>query len=118
MRISDWSSDVCSSDLLLTGLVDEAHVRRLDQVVYARSLAGRRLGNPWPCYRPLLLLVVAMRAVIRCILPYGDYAVAPPCRHGASPPRPSVYGSPLPAQEFPAFGRRAAGGRQIGRAHV
>src|SRR3546814_8343117 len=112
VRISDWSSDVCSSDLpllllvlvlsvvedladrrvdvgryldeiepdrlglgerlpnrndadLLAVFVDEAHPRHLDQVVYARSLAGQRLGNPWPCYRPLLLLVVAMREIGR-----------------------------------------------------
>src|SRR3546814_2393344 len=61
MRISDWSSDVCSSDLLpasayavTTGLTDmeahqklqaEAEKRGLDYIEYVRSLA-QRMGIP------------------------------------------------------------------------
>src|SRR3546814_19498552 len=32
MRISDWSSDVCSSDLLAEDEIDEVH-RRLDRII-------------------------------------------------------------------------------------
>src|SRR3546814_8499615 len=44
MRISDWSSDVCSSDLLAGKLVDDAQLQD-DVVVDAHALAVRqRLG--------------------------------------------------------------------------
>src|SRR3546814_13488326 len=37
MRISDWSSDVCSSDLIETGAVADLTVFRLDEVQWQRE---------------------------------------------------------------------------------
>src|SRR3546814_4275771 len=44
MRISDWSSDVCSSDLLQAGL-DHAGGRRVRLVQQRREQAGHRLSE-------------------------------------------------------------------------
>src|SRR3546814_4561335 len=38
MRISDWSSDVCSSDLLPTGLISRFPVERLDQAQAGQTI--------------------------------------------------------------------------------
>src|SRR3546814_2003270 len=38
MRISDWSSDVCSSDLLPTGLISRLPVERLDQAQAGQTI--------------------------------------------------------------------------------
>src|SRR3546814_9537421 len=40
MRISDWSSDVCSSDLLLAGRRDTVQPFRRDEDVAGRAIAG------------------------------------------------------------------------------
>src|SRR3546814_11473589 len=48
MRISDWSSDVCSSDLLLeqfvAGLVAERVVDRLEAIEIEQEQRGRAIG--------------------------------------------------------------------------
>src|SRR3546814_12971323 len=43
MRISDWSSDVCSSDLVL--LLDAERDRSADHHLGQLGLAGRRVGG-------------------------------------------------------------------------
>src|SRR3546814_4672425 len=60
MRISDWSSDVCSSDLFSTPLPTETPAARLplqgpqsllcldDNAQKAIRLCGRQGGFPWP----------------------------------------------------------------------
>src|SRR3546814_14481026 len=57
MRISDWSSDVCSSDLLLEQAVHDARAARVGQefaVIADQPARRRREGNPgladarWP----------------------------------------------------------------------
>src|SRR3546814_2782732 len=42
MRISDWSSDVCSSDLSLSVLRYEAPAQAADYQALGRTLPGRR----------------------------------------------------------------------------
>src|SRR3546814_20702615 len=44
MRISDWSSDVCSSDLLRRGLAPRAAAP--DDPILASTLWGLSFGNP------------------------------------------------------------------------
>src|SRR3546814_18890000 len=39
MRISDWSSDVCSSDLVLVELVRQVEAQRLEASAHAHRLA-------------------------------------------------------------------------------
>src|SRR3546814_19366773 len=46
MRISDWSSDVCSSDLYIKGSASPPDTRPAGRY-RGRSSAGRAL--PWPC---------------------------------------------------------------------
>src|SRR3546814_15765682 len=66
MRISDWSSDVCSSDLLLeqfvAGLVAERVVDRLEAIEIEQEQRGRAIGAPRLgerlIERPLHLLAV------------------------------------------------------------
>src|SRR3546814_18974268 len=61
MRISDWSSDVCSSDLLAVDRAIE-HARRVDPVMTKRGQEGeraplseRRFGvEPFPTARPAM----------------------------------------------------------------
>src|SRR3546814_9956447 len=83
MRISDWSSDVCSSDLLIADL----HLRkgRLDRLAHPGELTGHRLSPP--CVDRAAADVMAFtgraHAALRaeCILQHGQlllYRPAPP----------------------------------------
>src|SRR3546814_1583396 len=63
MRISDWSSDVCSSDLAVPGLLDETHamLMRCDGALFAEqqaAAAGR------PDYRASLAAVSAPTLIL------------------------------------------------------
>src|SRR3546814_18309104 len=49
MRISDWSSDVCSSDLLVL------NNREAARVMLADALAGKELRTDQPLYRLLMV---------------------------------------------------------------
>src|SRR3546814_4190573 len=49
MRISDWSSDVCSSDLLGKAAIKKpAQQRRSLCIVYRIKVIAERLLHPWP----------------------------------------------------------------------
>src|SRR3546814_10554002 len=60
MRISDWSSDVCSSDLHESGLFPEQHVAGIriapDPVRRARQHAFEIIGSAWVDQRIILAL--------------------------------------------------------------
>src|SRR3546814_4154955 len=45
MRISDWSSDVCSSDLPLLVIIDQAGARRFHQQAENADAEEARLGS-------------------------------------------------------------------------
>src|SRR3546814_12782205 len=96
MRISDWSSDVCSSDLDIGGQAEPLYVVRLDaaakQVIVgprrALAVTGARLGEAnWLAAvegRPVLAKVRSMAKTVparmdgeRLVFPAAEYGVAP-----------------------------------------
>src|SRR3546814_2292138 len=96
MRISDWSSDVCSSDLDIGGQAEPLYVVRLDaaakQVIVgprrALAVTGARLGEAnWLAAvegRPVLAKVRSMAKPVparmdgdRLVFAAAEYGVAP-----------------------------------------
>src|SRR3546814_11204578 len=89
MRISDWSSDVCSSDLLfLVGVDNEddvgqaAHVldaaqRQLELVALAGQLEDLLLGKAGGVARQLLLEALEALDRVGDRLPVGEHAAQP-----------------------------------------
>src|SRR3546814_1430874 len=45
MRFSDWSSDVCSSDLLSKLLVNDVHFRRCNGLIIANACQAEQIGR-------------------------------------------------------------------------
>src|SRR3546814_5897335 len=68
MRISDWSSDVCSSDLRALHLADPA-LPRPARAPRNQARAGRRRPGPLPLLAPQHVRAVA--AVLRALAPRG-----------------------------------------------
>src|SRR3546814_9601804 len=102
MRISDWSSDVCSSDLVFEALVaggEEFHGVRLPDASGGRDIRPDFAGAP-PTPR---------RAGIRITAPPAARRTLPP-----TPPR----GRPADANRPPAAAARAAPAPKIGRTNV
>src|SRR3546814_475775 len=100
MRISDWSSDVCSSDLRLQTVSDFSHIRTKDRLLLglggrAQPRQGRelrrprlvalRIGHPWA--------VVAKHFYVLHIVAhtggYGGTLGLGPCRGALGDIRPS-----------------------------
>src|SRR3546814_9908398 len=97
MRISDWSSDVCSSDL-----VADAAQRQFELVAFAGELEHFLLGEPLRVARKLLVERLHALDRLRDRLPVGEH-----------PAQPAMVAEMLPR---PA---RALRDRvQIGSAHV
>src|SRR3546814_5853936 len=53
MRISDWSSDVCSSDLLLQHHIGPRHAGELEEIVNQHAHALRTPAHPVQIVAPL-----------------------------------------------------------------
>src|SRR3546814_11436850 len=66
MRISDWSSDVCSSDLLVDVAIVDVADRALDQIAVAVDRRGRRRAE-----RGVADLVPQPREIIEVALDLG-----------------------------------------------
>src|SRR3546814_7857579 len=110
MRISDGSSDVCSSDLLASGIISWRHLNG------APHGLSRFFSGVFTVSNGLLVVVPHLGGI-------GDRAP------GRRTPDPKKTHSALPYRRFteyplrdllrhvPACGKRA-GDRQIGRAHV
>src|SRR3546814_2542529 len=88
MRISDWSSDVCSSDLLHLHLVDVAGVeiadRALDEVGFLVDQAGRgrpQRGLADVVPQPQQILVVALDLGLGALAAGGPHDHCHALRH-------------------------------------
>src|SRR3546814_4573254 len=96
MRISDWSSDVCSSDLDIGGQAEPLYVVRLDaaakQVIVgprrALAVTGARLGEAnWLAAvagRPVLAKVRSMATPVPARME-GDCLVFAAAEYGVAP---------------------------------
>src|SRR3546814_16621124 len=118
MRISDWSSDVCSSDL-----ADQRHAPRTeawDEALTRRQRPGmqtRALRRPFPCtVRPATLL--QERPFDNRLQPASSCFAPPPAKAGGGwEGVPTVHADPkdTPPPPPPAFawaGTRAHGDRK------
>src|SRR3546814_17874304 len=89
MRISDWSSDVCSSDLLAIRLVAETEVprQRLQQLAHVRGIeeVRRAAAEVQLAYRPVAveqrrdqldLAVQSFKVTVGLDLVAGDFSVS------------------------------------------
>src|SRR3546814_1505778 len=82
MRISDWSSDVCSSDLYKHDVGDTAHVadtaqRNVNLVTFAGELQYCLLGKAMGIARKLLFQRFEALDRLRNCFPVGEHAAQP-----------------------------------------
>src|SRR3546814_9054634 len=106
MRISDWSSDVCSSDLALVGIMKSAVIVfpgsncDRDMAVALRDISGNAPAMVW--HRETALPDGLDLIALPGGFSYGDYL-----RSGAMAARSPIMQAVVDAA-----------GREIGRAHV
>src|SRR3546814_2634020 len=87
MRISDWSSDVCSSDLLGFEEPASERVARLERIDrrWPRPISGDAAENPGLRRSPRLIL--RTRAQPKAVRRNGGLVARPPRSHQVSPTR-------------------------------
>src|SRR3546814_6608434 len=82
MRISDWSSDVCSSDLNLPELLGIRKTAQCGHAIGESDVLGSRLTAHGACSRLRVLLAQDARDVAGCEAELGELIRLPPYAHG------------------------------------
>src|SRR3546814_9680187 len=72
MRISDWSSDVCSSDLVLTGVIGPNGAGKTTLLKALMCLLGADRGRVLIDGRPAAQMTAGERARLLSYLPQGQ----------------------------------------------
>src|SRR3546814_2590932 len=112
MRISDWSSDVCSSDLLSTAFMRD-EIRLPSE--YERSAASRQPGPESATRRCACASFDACQASVRMAVCRARDGYAPPASGNAAPCAVAVV---EPESDPADRNSTCACLIQIGRAHV
>src|SRR3546814_3227301 len=106
MRISDWSSDVCSSDLIARHLVEEVRLHRQDHQVLRAGLCGGthglHLGDMLAAVLPDQLQAALLdRRQVRALVDDGDVVAGALiaglrklCRHQAADRAGAYHAAP------------------------
>src|SRR3546814_15963784 len=82
MRISDWSSDVCSSDLNLPELLGIRKTAQCGHAIGESDVLGSRLTAHGACSRLRVLLAQDARDVAGCEAELGELIRLQPYAHG------------------------------------
>src|SRR3546814_11200243 len=102
MRISDWSSDVCSSDLVVSGLArgidSAAHRAAIARGGHTISVVGTPLGSCYPKENAELQEEIARDHLLISQVPVLRYAKQSPQHNRPSFPTRNVTMSPLTAR--------------------